>query len=116
MQPPIPNFASIAATFCLGFAFGFVSCFAWLLSLDSVYANQHRLRPPAAIHDRNCRFILTGQGTAILLQHRIFECLFDPDGPSDSLAQLQGCSVALRLVVQKWTQVDTPSVARHASD
>ena len=55
-------------------------------------------------------YILAGGGQAVFIQHSILTCLFEPTGASSDIRALGHCALALQLIAQSWTQVDTPSV------
>ena len=56
-------------------------------------------------------YILAGGGAAVLIQHNILSCLFDPEGSNPDIRALGRSAPALQLVTQTWTKVDTPSVS-----
>jgi hypothetical protein len=61
-------------------------------------------------------FVLTGSGSAIILQHTILLFLTDPDTTGNTdIWSLSQVSVNLFRVTVTWRQVDTPSIASIAS-
>ena len=64
----------------------------------------------------DCAYILSGGGSAILLQHNILSFLFDLEGDNRDIVALGLAAPAVQLVTQTWRTVDTPSVSSQAAE
>ena len=101
-----------------GFCFAVLIFIAWILTLRHWLMQQQpvRLRPtlayrPLILLTPTSSFILAGGGQAVLIQHNILPCLFDPTGPTPDIRAFGLCAPAVQLIAQSWRQVDTPSVS-----